>query len=115
MVLQSDVPAEITQAKFVVADLERRPEFAEAAAGPSRASSVPSHMTCGVRPPLPHGTRLQTSEMSAKMPQTPLHSVVDVEEEALADESFDGEFVICDAFCTEADQSASINCGGGTW
>ena len=72
-------------------------------------------MTTGVKPPLPNETRPQARELSVATPETPLRSAVDIEEDALADESFDGEFVgIGDAFFPDADQSVNTDIGAGT-
>lgn len=96
-----------SQAKFDVSELERRPEFTEAGAGPSRASAVPHHMTNGMKPPPPLNIRPQSSDSPSIIPATPLRSFLEFESgDVLVDESFDGEFGgMEDAFFDEVNQS----------
>ncbi len=106
--------ADVIQAKFNVADLERRPEFTNAGAGPCRASAVPSHMTDGMKPPPPANNRPQNRESPTIAPGTPLRSVQEVDDgDVLVDESFEGEFVgMEEALFDEVDQSVSVGAGG---
>ena len=81
------------QAKFNVSELERRPEFTESGAGPSRASAIPPHMTTGTKPFPPVNIRPHHHDSPKTAPDPLLASSAQPEEESvLVDESFDAEF-----------------------